>query len=329
MSKYDEIISAFGINYLEGTVSKVQVAGKFCLVDNIEKDGGMHRADFTAVRKLRFPIKISLGFCLYCKSGTATLRVQQRDYRIGNNGVLVVFAGQILEKVTLSKGCRLIFAALDSEYIMTGIRGPHGKNLRQMLLHSHEPIITGVAEEEGENFEQLCHAVKNIVANCDGETADGILSGFSYIFASLLLKWTRQWNNRMAGQKTTETHCKTSFSSDSLSMPMNREQEVLLRFEEDLHNFSRKDRSVGFYARRQCLSEKHFSRMVKKASGRKPMDIIREYVILDAKSLLLTGLYSVKEIAEKLGFINNSFFSRYFRLSTTQTPLEFLRGSEE
>ena len=112
-------------------------------------------------------------------------------------------------------------------------------------------------------------------------------------------------------------------------MPMNREQEVLLRFEEDLHNFSRKDRSVGFYARRQCLSEKHFSRMVKKASGRKPMDIIREYVILDAKSLLLTGLYSVKEIAEKLGFINNSFFSRYFRLSTTQTPLEFLRGSEE
>ena len=119
MSKYDEIISAFGINYLEGTVSKVQVAGKFCLVDNIEKDGGMHRADFTAVRKLRFPIKISLGFCLYCKSGTATLRVQQRDYRIGNNGVLVVFAGQILEKVTLSKGCRLIFAALDSEYILS------------------------------------------------------------------------------------------------------------------------------------------------------------------------------------------------------------------
>ena len=33
MSKYDEIISAFGINYLEGTVSKVQVAGKFCLVE--------------------------------------------------------------------------------------------------------------------------------------------------------------------------------------------------------------------------------------------------------------------------------------------------------
>lgn len=328
MSKYDEIISAFGINYLEGTISKVQVAGKFCLVDNIGEEGAAHLADFKAVRKLRFPIKISLGFCLYCKSGSATLRVQQRDYRIGNHGVLVVFAGQILEKVTLSKGCRLIFAALDSEYIMTGIRGPHGKNLRQMLLHSHEPIITGVAEEEGENFEQLCHSVKNIVANCDGETADGILSGFSYIFASLLLKWTRQWNSRTP-LKGHPGSSGTGQTSDSLSMPTTREQEVLLRFEEDLHNFSRKDRTVAFYARRQCLSEKHFSRMVKKASDRKPMDIIREYVILDAKSLLLTGLYSVKEIAEKLGFINNSFFSRYFRLATSQTPLEFLRGSEE
>lgn len=328
MSKYDEIIAAFGINYLEGAVSKVQVSGKFCLVDNIEDGNALHRADFKAVRKLRFPIKISLGFCLYCKSGSATLRVQQRDYRIANNGVLVVFAGQILEKVTLSRGCRLIFAALDSEYIMTGIRGPHGKNLRQMLLHSHEPIITGVAKEEGDNFEQLCHSVKNIVANCDGETADGILSGFSHIFASLLLKWTRQWNNSHPNQTAGTSSAGSGIASDSLSMPSSREQEVLLRFEQDLHNFSRKDRTVAFYARRQCLSEKHFSRMVKKASDRKPMDIIREYVILDAKSLLLTGLYSVKEIAEKLGFINNSFFSRYFRLATSQTPLEFLHGNE-
>lgn len=316
MSRYDETISSFGISYLEGAVSKVQIAGKFCLIDNIEDDDPSHRAEFKSQRRLRFPMKISRGFCLYCKSGEATLRIQQRDYTISNNGVLVVFAGQILEKVRLSKGCRIIFAALDSEYIMTGIRGPHGKNLRQMLLHAHEPILVGVEKEEGDNFEQLCHAIKHIAANCDSETADGILSGFSYIFASLLLKWTRQWK-RVGSMDTGD---------DALSLSNSREQDVLLRFEEDLHNFSRKDRTVTFYARRQCLSEKHFSRMVKKASGRKPMEIIREYVILDAKSLLLTGLYSVKEVAEKLGFMNNSFFSRYFRLATGQTPVEFLNA---
>ncbi len=98
-----------------------------------------------------------------------------------------------------------------------------------------------------------------------------------------------------------------------------------MAFQSDIHNFSRKDRTVNFYARRQFISEKHFSRLIKKASGQKPLDIIREYVILDAKSLLLSGSYSVKQVSEILGFQNHSFFTRFFRLATGKTPGEFVR----
>lgn len=194
---------------------------------------------------IHFPIKITLGFCLFCKSGQVSIRVQQRDYTVSDNGALVVFAGQIVEKVDVRKDTKLIFAALDSEYIMTGIRGPHGKNIRQMMIHSHEPIKADLGETEGDNFIHLCQSVKHIISNCDSQTADGILSGFSYIFASLLLKWTRQ-------------------GTQNLSLSASREKEILLRFEEDLHNFSRKDKTVSFYARRQCISDKHFSRTIKK-----------------------------------------------------------------
>lgn len=58
----------------------------------------------------------------------------------------------------------------------------------------------------------------------------------------------------------------------------------------------------------------NFSRTIKKACDRKPLDIIREYVILDAKSLLLTGRYSVKEVSEKL--------------ATGKSPLEFLKSAQ-
>lgn len=58
----------------------------------------------------------------------------------------------------------------------------------------------------------------------------------------------------------------------------------------------------------------NFSRTIKKACGRKPLDIIREYVILDAKSLLLTGRYSVKEVSEKL--------------ATGKSPFEFLKSAQ-
>lgn len=307
--RYDELVCAFGINYLNAEASRVQVEGKFCLVDNLQTGGWSIPTISERPSPIHFPIKITLGFCLFCKSGQVSIRVQQRDYTVSDNSALVVFAGQIVEKVDVRKDTKLIFAALDSEYIMTGIRGPHGKNIRQMMIHSHEPIRADLGETEGDNFIHLCQSVKHIISNCDSQTADGILSGFSYIFASLLLKWTRQ-------------------GTQNLSLSASREKEILLRFEEDLHNFSRKDKTVSFYARRQCISDKHFSRTIKKACGRKPLDIIREYVILDAKSLLLTGRYSVKEVSEKLGFTNDSFFCRYFKLATGKSPLEFLKSAQ-
>ena len=37
--KYEDIISAFGVNYLKGEISKVWVGEKFCLLDNLEDNG--------------------------------------------------------------------------------------------------------------------------------------------------------------------------------------------------------------------------------------------------------------------------------------------------
>ena len=155
--------------------------------------------------------------------------------------------------------------------------------------------------------------------NSDTNTADGILSGFTYIFASLLLKWRSMMTVNDSEPMLTDAE------QEAEPAVYSREREVLTRFQNDIHNFSRKDRTVGFYARRQCISEKHFSRLVKKASGHKPLELIREYVLLDAKSLLISGKYSIKEVSETLGFQNHSFFTRFFRLSTGKTPGEYMR----
>ena len=264
--------------------------------------------------RLRFPVKVTLTFCIFCKRGRISSRIQQRDYVAEAGSLLIIFSGQILENVELSEDCIVIFVAVDSEYIMTEIRGPHGRSLRQWVLHNQEPTLVSIDEDEALNFEKLCQSLKFIVKNSDSETSDGILSGFTYIFASLLLKW----------RKRSTDDCAHDDSLPDGGLVYTREREVLFRFQSDIHNFSRKDRSVGFYARRQCISEKHFSRLVKKASGCKPLDLIRDYVILDAKSLLLSGKYSIKQVSEMLGFQNHSFFTRFFRTSVGKTPGEFM-----
>ncbi len=310
----EELISALGVNFLKGKISKAWVDDKFYLVDNLEGDCGVNLADnVIKVSKLRFPLKAELTVSLYCKQGRISLRIQQKDYVLEAGNVLVIFGGQIIEKVELSEDSRVIFIAIDSEYIMTEIRGPHGRSLRQWVLHNQLPALLHVDSDEAENYETLCRSLKFIVLNSDNETRGGVLSGFTYIFASLLLKWRK---------RDAEENVESEYEEKGVCP---REKEVLMAFQADIHNFSRKDRTVNFYARRQCISEKHFSRLIKKASGQKPLDIIREYVILDAKSLLLSGSYSVKQVSEILGFQNHSFFTRFFRLATGKTPGEFVK----
>ncbi len=325
--KYEEIIAAFGVNYLSGNISRVQVDDKFCLLDNLEDSGDVLTHNVINVPKIRFPVKVTLTFCIFCREGRISAKIQQKEYVVESGGVLVIFAGQILEHVELAEDSKVIFVAIDSEYIMTEIRGPHGRSLRQWVMHNQEPALAYIDNDEAENFERLCQSLKFIVKNSDADTADGILSGFTYIFASLLLKWRKR---AAAGECFVPmSECTDNYSSGLASshgeLSYSRENEVLVRFRTDIHNFSRKDRSVGFYARRQCISEKHFSRLVMKASGQKPLKLIREYVILDAKSLLLSGKYSIKQVAELLGFQNHSFFTRFFRNSTGKTPGQYLR----
>lgn len=314
----EEILGAIGANYLDGQISRIWVDSKFCILDNMEYDS---TGEYDGSSRLRFPLKTSLTVCVFCKSGKFSVRIQQKDYLLESGSILVIFGGQILEQVNIIEACRVIIVGIDSEYIMTEMRSTHGRSLRQWVLHNQEPALASIDEEEAENYEKLCQSLKFIVKNSDESTSDGILSGFTYIFASLLLKWRK----RSVAAGGTDPDKVNAEATDSHALGYSREKEVLYRFQEDIHNFSRKDRTVGFYARRQFISEKHFSRLVKKASGKKPLDLIREYVLLDAKSLLLSGKYSIKEVSDTLGFQNHSFFTRFFRLSTGKTPGEFMR----
>ena len=303
--KYEEIISAFGMSYLKGHVTTTILDDRFCVVDNIEDDNGTDYGYKPVPKSIRFPIKISMSFCLYCKEGNLTVRIQQKDYNLDKGCIIVIFAGQILEDVLIRNDCKIIFIAIESGYLISGMRGPHGRHIRQWALSSNDATLIHVEEEESANFEMLYQTIKRIIMNSSPESMDSILAGFTYIFGGLLLGWSR----KTAGKGNA---------------PLSREQKALMQFQEDIHNFSRKEHSITFYAKRQFITSKHFSRLIKKASGKNPMKLIQEYVILDAKSLLLSGKYSVKEVCEKLGFSSQSFFARYFRTVTGKTPTDFI-----
>jgi len=82
-------------------------------------------------------------------------------------------------------------------------------------------------------------------------------------------------------------------------------------------------RSVNFYAGKLNLSTDAFSRKIKRQLGKLPSVLIQERVILEAKKLLHLTHLSIKEIALKLNFDDEHYFSRYFKKYVGVSPSDF------
>lgn len=80
------------------------------------------------------------------------------------------------------------------------------------------------------------------------------------------------------------------------------------------------------YAELMNVSEKHLNRMSKSCLNKTTSDLIAERIVLEAKRILIHAGSSVSQVAFELGYDDNSYFSRFFKKQTGQTPREFMKG---
>lgn len=84
-------------------------------------------------------------------------------------------------------------------------------------------------------------------------------------------------------------------------------------------------RLPGEYAAILHITPNHLNALCKEQLGIKAGQLIRDRVILEAKRLLINVDLSVSEIAYKLNYKDNSYFSRSFKKAAGMTPEEFRR----
>ncbi len=78
------------------------------------------------------------------------------------------------------------------------------------------------------------------------------------------------------------------------------------------------------YADLMNLSEKHLNRISKECLNKTTSELIAERIVLEAKRMLIHSKHSVSEVALKLGYEDNSYFSRFFKKNSGLTPIEFM-----
>lgn len=82
---------------------------------------------------------------------------------------------------------------------------------------------------------------------------------------------------------------------------------------------------VEHLAKLSYLSTSHFSRLFKQVTGKSSTQYINEYRISKAEVLLKTTNLSISEVAERVGFINSSYFAKWLKTLKNTTPTELRR----
>lgn len=80
---------------------------------------------------------------------------------------------------------------------------------------------------------------------------------------------------------------------------------------------------VNEYASMLAITPNHLTQTVKQLTGKTSNDILQQKQLLEIKRLLVHTNLGVSEIANQLNFVDQSYFTKFFKKMTGMTPLRF------
>ena len=92
------------------------------------------------------------------------------------------------------------------------------------------------------------------------------------------------------------------------------------------NNVSDIEFNVEKMAKELFISRTHFIRKVRKLTGEKPADLLKNYRLKRAKQLLLQDKVPIADVAYLIGYDNPGSFSRAFKQKYNQSPTEFIKS---
>ena len=111
--------------------------------------------------------------------------------------------------------------------------------------------------------------------------------------------------------------------ADNLAATRSREQTIFDRFILLVNQHCREQHQISYYAERLCLTERYLGTIVRQTSGTTAKEWIDRALIARIKVKLRHTDKSVARISEEMNFPNPSFFSKYFKRLTQQTPAQY------
>ena len=271
----------------------------FIIYNDIGKDFTRNKhAQSTYFKKSH---KASYTSFILCLAGSAEIEIDAVKHVINQNHLLVITPNQIVKccSITEDYSSHLIiisnkyFDSRDNFYKMMSLLIPL-KNHPSANLNEEETEL--LKAYHGLLYRKISDQ-SNLFRNF---TIQYLIQATFYEVCNLLLK---------------HINVKTS--------NLSHKEEIFRQFLRMVEVYHYKERDITFYAKRLCLSPKYLSSIVRDVTGKLAGDWIDNYVIIEAKALLISSNMTIQEICYELNFSSPSSFTRFFKRITGMSPRKF------
>lgn len=101
------------------------------------------------------------------------------------------------------------------------------------------------------------------------------------------------------------------------------EDETIIEVQEWMHRHYNEGIDMALLSHEFGLSQRSLNRRFKQATGRSPLRYLQQLRIDKAKELLKTSNLAIAEVAYRVGYPDNSYFSALFKRSVTLSPKDY------
>lgn len=290
-------IASFTLNELLALAGETERQGlmRECIIAHSE----------THMEAFRFPCRIDAFIIGVGTEGETSVSFNLREYRLRKDS-LFFFGSKNILQVTSDENFKAHVIAITPDFLnRINIDAKHLTPL--FLQFAYHPCLE-LSSVESQTLRSFITLIEQEIEGPETRFSDDIVSG---LIAATLYKVGDILNHYLAEHPEMK------------HAVQNRAEEYFRQFMQLLGEHFKFERSVGFYARKLCVTPKYLTTLIKRVSGKSVSEWIDNYVILEAKTLLRFSDMSIQEVAYALNFPNQSFFGSYFRRLTGMSPSQY------
>lgn len=248
---------------------------------------------------------IAMNVIMICTNGKIQARMNDMQMSLSKNQVAIVPQNVLVTDIMISPDFDMKAMFLTTSILQSLLREKMMIWNDMMYVH-HNHVIT-LDDEDVDNYSQFYDMLRSAVER-------GNKKPFRKEVVQSLLKVALL---ALCGEM------KLMLPEDNLSEETKLSNSHFQRFLEVLHNTEVKYHTVEYYASELCISPKHLTSICKRISGKTANEWIREQVIEDIRYYLKKTDLSIKQVGNRVGFSNTSFFGKYVKQHLGMTPMEY------